>query len=148
MTLLLSALLAASAIDQPVVCSRADIVEVNHCFDASWRLMFDQVIWWELADDGYRVVDWRILYNVRCCGGQNVAGGPPAFKGGHATPRYCHARRRWISTWYDEKCRTRREVAAVGFRETETQFDPELKDRQRHPERDRRGLAKKSQPRR
>lgn len=134
--------LAANPTHDAVVRDQVDLVEVNHFFDAFGNLTFDQVIWWELRGDEYRVIDWRILQGVRRSGDRRshqIA----SFVGGHATPVYHRKSRRWLSRWYDEKSKVQRLVTAVGHRETWTQYDPELHDRASLPSGARRGLTRK-----
>lgn len=102
-----------------------DLVELNHYYDCTGRLVFDQVIWsdWSPADSRWQVIAWRLT--------KDDLGLTP-----HRDSR-CGA---FVSRWWEVGvCR---EVRASCFRETWTQFDPELAERDALPQDRRRGLAR------
>lgn len=107
-----------------------DLVEVNHCYNADGRLMFDQVIWYNFGYERFDVVAWRILKNVR--------NGKDEFIPRHATP--IPDSRLHVSFWRDKG--VRRKVIAKIYRETWTTYDPELKEREFLPSKQRQGLRK------
>ncbi|MEX1040061.1 MAG: hypothetical protein WDZ51_05500 [Pirellulaceae bacterium] len=109
----------------PAVQDRVDLLEINHYHDAQGRLVFDQVIFyeWSARDARFHVTAWRLL------------------KSPWQLPR-----RRWSdgmyeSTWNDGDV-TRHVVAEV-VRETWTQYDPEMVEREYLPREYRRGLSRK-----
>lgn len=129
-----------------------DLVEVNHFYNSSGELVFDQVIWleWNTDKGRYDVVDWRLLRNVRLGNSDDKwtwdtehPEGPPyveSFIGGHATPT--RVSDRWESYWLDEKCGKWRTVRAKHYRETWTDWDVELVARTVLPEEQRTGLTR------
>lgn len=145
-TALLLLVLAIQPAPSWLIHDHADLVEINHFYNAENenRLVFDQIIWWDLIDGEYRVVAWRILKNVR----ENRVPparpiGPARFVGGHATPQYDRSLGMWVSTWFDEKQNDLfRRVTALTYRETWTPYDPELVDREFLECSKRRGLSR------
>lgn len=102
---------------------RVDLVEANRFHDSDGRLVFEQLLFWEWCDrsGSFRIVDWRL-------------------NKGAIRPRYDYARGEWLAVWTDGD--TLREVKASCFRETLTQFDPELEDRAKWPQEKRRKLRR------
>lgn len=101
-----------------VTPDRCDSIELNHFYDGAGRPVFDQVIFWQ----GDRVRAWRL------------------WKSPEQTPR-----RRpggFAVTWFDGD--RLREVRALSYRESWTQHDPELEDRDLLPAHERRGLTGES----
>ncbi len=113
---------------EAVVADRADVIEVNHMYDRDAELVFDQIIFWEWrwSEGEYRVIAWRMLKK------------PGQF------PTRDWPRRGFVSIWQDG--RILRDVRAPFFRETWTQFDPELDDRKIVPQHLRRGLLGEPAP--
>lgn len=113
----------------PVVDDTADMIEVNHYFDQNGQPVFVQIIFWEwLADESaYRVFAWRML------------------KSAEQLPVYDWWRECYVSCFSDQN--VLRRVRAPCVRDTWTQYDPELLDRQFLPQQSRRGLARESPPR-
>lgn len=99
-----------------------DVIELNHTYDSNGRPVFTQLIFWERTGDEYRVRAWRLV------------------KPGEESPRYNHHRHEWQVTFYDSD--TLRDVRSVCFRETWTQYDVEVHDRDYWPQELRRGLRK------
>lgn len=99
---------------------RVDLIEINHFGPA----VVEQcaVIYWEWNLDHYRVVDWRWYRQS----GQ----------------RPVRSHRRYIARWRDGD--DLREVQALQFRETWTQYDVEVHDRRCWPEEKRRLLTSPS----
>ncbi len=108
--------------EPPVAIDTADAIEVNHYFDENGRVVFDQVIFWEWCGHAGRhhVFAWRLLKE-------------PA-----QVPLRDTDRGGYVSIWYDGDIL--RKVRARSSRETWTQYDPELIDRQLLPQHYRRGL--------
>lgn len=93
---------------------RVDFIELNHVRD------LDQFVFWELCEEGYRVVDWRL---ARKCSLRKVSDG-------------------W-EVLVREGRGVRIFVLSVGYRETWTDEDVELADRDRFPVCERRSLRGK-----
>lgn len=105
-----------------VTTDAADVVELNHFYDGDGRPVFDQVIFWQWhADEGaYHVCAWRL------------------WKLPSQTPWRDWFAGGYVTAWFDgERLRV---VRAHSLRETWTQHDPELEDRQLLPAHERRGL--------
>lgn len=103
-----------------------DVAEVNHFYDHDGRHVFDQLIFWDMsADGGERVVAWRLI------------------KDGSPLPQRDWRHGGYYVLWRDERNATERyqRVQAVGVRETWTQHDPELQDREALPVERRRELS-------
>lgn len=83
------------------VSETVDIVEVNHFYDDNGRHVFDQVIFYDW--DG-TCVDWRLIKNESM------------------RPNRCKM------LWFDDTIL--RKITAKSQRETWTQYDPELVDRE------------------
>ena len=101
----------------------ADVIELNHFYDGDGRPVFDQVIFWQwhADEDAYRVRAWRL------------------WKTPAQTPWRDWVRGGYATAWIDgDRLRV---VRATSFRETWTQHDPELEDREFLPVHERRGLA-------
>lgn len=107
---------------EDVVEDRVDLIEVNHFFDERGRLVFDQVIFyeWTATHGRYQVRTWRLLKS-------------PAQQ-----PQRDWRRGDYVTVWHDGDLLRKVRTAAV--RETWTQHDPELIDRELLPKECRRGL--------
>ena len=101
---------------------QADVVEVNHYFDARGELVFDQIIFWEWWETPgtFHVVAWRFVKH-------------PAH-----IPLRDWSHGGYVIRFYDGN--VLREVRAPVMWETWTQYDPEVRDRRRLPPNRRRGL--------
>jgi hypothetical protein len=107
-----------------VTTDEVDLIEVNHFHDEHGRLVFDQVIFydWSTVDCRYQVCAWRLLKTP-------------------AQIPYRHwSREGFVTTWHDGD--VLRRVCGKSFRETWTQFDPELVERDFLPKDRRRELRK------
>src|SRR3989344_3912670 len=92
-----------------------DLIEINHFYDDQGRLVFDQVIYydWCYKVHRYQVRDWRLLKNPTQIPLRDWRNGG-----------YC-------SEWEDFKQRDAlRRVRSDSVRETWTQHDPELDERE------------------
>jgi hypothetical protein len=118
---------------------RVDVIEINHYFDDQALPIFDQVIFWRFYThlDEYHIVAWRILKDVRDHKDNKK------WIGGPNTPYYDFKKKQWVMLWWDHKHRVNRKVIAVDKRETWTQHDPELADREFLPQEYREGLSKR-----
>mgnify|MGYP001236859173 FL=1 len=110
---------------EDIVRDEVDLIEINHFFDEYGRLVFDQVIFYDWSDEvnRFQICAWRLLKS-------------PA-----QIPRRDFSRGDYLATWYDGHLL--RKVRSQGFRETWTQYDPELVERQFLEKDKRRELSKK-----
>lgn len=99
------------------------IVERNHYYDQNGKHVFDQLIWYDFdpAQNRYQVRDWRLVREPE-----------------HA-PVWDESRGCYRAVFMDGK--TLRDVRACIYRETWTQYDPEIYEREYLPKDCRRGLA-------
>ena len=109
---------------EDVTSDEVDLIEVNHFYDEHGRLVFDQVIFydWSTSDGRYQVCAWRLL--------KTPAQVPYRHWSGEG----------FVTTWHDGD--VLRRVSGKSFRETWTQFDPELVERDFLPKDRRRELRK------
>ena len=112
----------------PTVRDDVDTIELNHVYDGDGRLILSQLIFWNWNEHSARphVVAWRL------------------WKPGQPTPL-----RDWLRGGYVLWLRdgqTLREIRSPAFRETWTQFDPEIQDRSRLSQDRRRGLRTAQRP--
>jgi len=105
-----------------VVRESVDLVELNHFYDEHGRLVFDQVIFydWSPGDSRYMVRAWRLVKNP------NILPVRDWDRGGYR------------SLWQDGE--QLRDIHALSFRETWTQYDPELVEREFLPKERRKEL--------
>lgn len=101
-----------------------DLIEVNHFYDEHGRLVFDQVIFydWCGAQCRYQVRAWRLLKKPSQVPHRNFATGE------------------YETIWHDGD--VLRRVRGKSFRESWTQYDPELREREHLPKDRRRELYK------
>ncbi len=113
---------------------RVDLVEINHFYDDQGRLVFDQILYydWSSTANRYQLRDWRLLKNRNQVPLKNATDG------------------RYVSVWSDFKERDAlRSISARLLRETWTEYDPELIEREFLPEGSRkklRSLATQADP--
>jgi len=140
-------LLLLIALQSRLLTDQVDVIEVNHFCDAEAKLVFDQVIFWRWNpwESHYRVVAFRILKDVRGKSDKpDDDSRLPPWIGGHASPDKRWDRGgQWVSHWWDELDKVYRMVTAPSFRETWTQYDPEVEDRQWLAMGNRAGLRKR-----
>ena len=106
---------------------QVDLVEINHFYDEQGRLVFDQIIFydWSSAQSRYNVRDWRLLKKTAQVPLRNWRDGD------------------FVAEWHDFKDRDLlRKVKAKMIRQTWTQYDPELLEREFLPQEKRRELRK------
>ncbi len=98
-----------------------DLIEVNHFHDDNGRLVFSQVIFYEWAQvDPSKGGGWR--YQVRAWRMLKVTA---------QIPRRDHTNGGYVTIWHDtQNGDVMRKVKAQCFRETFTQYDPELIERE------------------
>lgn len=104
-----------------------DLVEINHFHDEKGRLVFDQIIFydWCPVQHRYNVRDWRLLKSV----GQ--------------IPLRDWRSGQFLAIWHDFKDKNvLRTIRAGSVRESWTQYDPELVEREFLAQEKRRELSK------
>lgn len=117
-------LLALAILPAPdPIVDRVDLVEVNHFYDERGKLVFNQLLFydWRPFQSEYEVRAWRLL------------------KGRDQRPERDHRSGEWVTIFHDGGIF--REVRAAAIRETWTQHDPELTERDNLPKEKRRGLT-------
>jgi hypothetical protein len=107
---------------EDVARERVDLVEVNHFYDEQGRLVFDQTIFydWSPAHSRHMVRAWRLVKNPAQLPQRDWQ------DGGYA------------ALWHDGE--VLRHVHADSMRETWTQYDPELVEREFLPKEQRKEL--------
>lgn len=117
------AVMCLNPVDQ-VLCDKVDLIELNHFHDEFGRLVFDQLIFydWCPLQARYNVRAWRLLKT-------------PA-----QIPTRHWERKEFVALWHDGD--TLRKVIASSLRESWTQYDPELVEREFLPKEKRRDLRK------
>lgn len=101
---------------------RVDLIELNHFYNEHGQLVFDQIIFYEWcpAAGRFQVRAWRMV------------------KSPSQLPQRDWQRGGWSALWQDGD--QTRLIYASGFRETWTQYDPELVERQYLPKERRKEL--------
>jgi len=99
-----------------VVKDKVDLVEINHYHDARGEHVFDQLIFYDWSSQKHRfqVRAWRLIRTES------------------QLPRRDHRAGNWLVRWHDDG--VLREVTAASQRETWTQYDPELIERENLPQ--------------
>jgi hypothetical protein len=112
-----------SATQEVVLKDSVDLVEVNHYHDARGQHVFDQLIFydWSSQKKRFQVRAWRLI------------------KSDNQLPRRDHRSGTWLVRWHDDGAM--REVVAKSRRETWTQYDPELVERDNLPQEQRLDLS-------
>jgi hypothetical protein len=114
-----------------VAFDRVDLIEINHFYDEQGRLVLDQLIFydWSPSDGRYHVRAWRRVSSPAQIPLRDWRSGD------------------YVAIWHDSKERdVLREVRARSVRETWTQYDPELVEREFLAQEKRRDLCKLSVP--
>jgi hypothetical protein len=122
---LLAAVVGSNPIED-IPRDRVDLIEVNHFHDDQGRLVFDQVIFYEWSPEKgrHQVKAWRLLKNP------------------NQKPRRDFQTGEYVASWVDGE--SLREVRAATIRESWTQYDPELVEREFLPKEKRKDLAKRA----
>ncbi len=125
--LLLSSSIVSTA-DSSVIKDDVDLVEVNHYHDARGEHVFDQLIFydWSSQKRRFQVRAWRLI------------------KSESQLPRRDHRQKNWLVRWHDDG--VLREVTAASRRETWTQYDPELVERENLAQDQRLDLSRLTEP--
>lgn len=120
--LLLFSVMASSPANNEPICEAVDLIEVNHFYDEQGRLVFDQAIFyeWSQKHDRYMIRAWRLVKNKS------------------QLPQQDHRRGGWLTVWHDGEILRR--VWSQSYRESFTQYDPELAERDHLPKEQRREL--------
>jgi hypothetical protein len=105
-----------SSPDSSIIKDMVDLVEVNHYHDARGEHVFDQLIFydWSNQQRRFQVRAWRLI------------------KTESQLPRRDYRQGNWLVRWHDDG--VLREVTAASRRETWTQYDPELIERENLPQ--------------
>lgn len=108
---------------EDVAVDRVDLIEVNHFYDEQGRLVFDQIIFydWSPANSRYNVRAWRLLKQPAQIPHRNWQQG------------------NFVAVWHDGS--VLRKVRSATIRESWTQYDPELVEREFLPTEKRRKLV-------
>lgn len=109
---------------EDVARERVDLMEVNHFYDEQGRLVFDQVIFydWSPEHSRYMVRAWRLVKNPT------------------QLPERDWREGGYLAVWQDGE--VVRRVQAPSMRESWTQYDPELAEREYLPKERRKELRK------
>ncbi len=113
-----------SNLREGVARDHVDLIEVNHFYDETGKLVFDQVIFydWSVEHGRYNVRDWKLLKKTGQIPVRNWSKGE------------------FLAVWYDGD--TLRVVRSSSVRESWTQYDPELLEREYFPKEKRAGLMR------
>lgn len=127
MTLILTLLLALAhdARCELVLADQCDVIELNHFYDDNGRHVFDQVIFYNWDGRRHEVLDWRLVKEPSYL--------PQRLPGGACRCLFVDAQ-------------AIRQVTGSSGRETWTQFDPELAEREFLPKERRRLLRPRPLP--
>jgi hypothetical protein len=126
-----------------VLRDTCDLIEINHFYDEQGRLVFDQAIFydWSASDSRYHVRAWRLVKHPSQLPQREWPSGYSAiWQDGFDYPgsRIWDHKRGWLSHWQDGD--VMRSIHADSFRETWTQYDPELSEREVFAKENRREL--------
>jgi hypothetical protein len=107
---------------EDVARESVDLIELNHFYDEHGRLVFDQVIFydWSAAEGRYHVRAWRLVKNSS------------------QLPQRDWATGGYTAMWQDGE--QLRHIQSKSIRETWTQYDPELVEREYLPKERRKEL--------
>jgi hypothetical protein len=108
-TLFLLLVLILPIKDNTVLKDNVDLIEYNHYHDARGEHVFDQLIFYDWSNQKrrFQVRAWRLVKSEQQIPRRNKNG--------------------WMVRWHDDGAL--REVTAKSQRETWTQYDPELEER-------------------
>ena len=122
MNLVLATVLFCAVPVNDVARESVDLIELNHFYDEHGRLVFDQIIFydWSNEEARYNVRAWRLVKN-------------PA-----QLPQRDWQRSGYAAIWQDGE--QLRHIYSKSVRETWTQYDPELVEREYLPKERRKEL--------
>ncbi len=93
--------------DRIILTESVDVVEVNHFYDLDGKLVLDQLLFYRWNVNHHQLIDWRLIKSPECL---------PVRHGS-----------RWECIWVNGT--QLRRIRCASYRETWTQFDPEVVDR-------------------
>ena len=110
---------------EDVTSDIVDLIEINHYYDEHGKHVFDQIIFydWSPSHSRYNVRAWRLLKKPAQIPSRNWKHGD------------------YVAVWHDGDMLRR--VRAQSVRESWTQHDPELTEREFLPKEKRRDLARR-----
>jgi hypothetical protein len=136
--MLAALIIAVSILPQPdaVLRDRCDLIEINHYFSDCGKLVFDQAIFydWSESDGRYHVRAWRLVKSPAQLPQRDWFTPPGPLDCMRLTGGTTG--RSYSSLWLDGEVMRRVETAAL--RETWTQWDVELAEREILPKENRR----------
>ncbi len=121
-------LLGVSPARDDITRDWVDVVELNHFYDENCRLVFDQLIFydWNHRQARYQVLAWRLAKTTDSLPVRDWSGGG------------------YVCFWQDGgETGLIRKIRAKSMRESWTQWDPELAERERLPKEQRKELSLK-----
>ena len=127
---MLAIVLAAIVPINDLAVERISILECHHFYDEHGRLVFDQLIGWEVVNEQERVVFWRLI------------------KSETQIPRRDWQHGGYVVSFQDGETSCFRCIRAPSFRERWTQYDVELENREIWPKEKRRELLSSPRGRR
>lgn len=137
----LATLLLALIPQGDIVADDVDLIELNHYYDGCGQPIFSQFIFWDWHPRlGTHVVRaWTMADTTRTANGVLVCRGNTPLIGNRPVPTAAG----WRLIYTDRATgHTLRQITARAFRETWTQHDPEVTDRDRLPTADRTPLSR------
>lgn len=115
-------LLLVNVSREDVMRDSVDLMELNHFYNEHGSLVFDQIIFYDWCNDRFQVRAWRLVKNS------------------NQIPTRDWQRGGYSALWWDGEIL--RFVISKSIRETWTQYDPELVEREFLPQERRRELSK------
>ncbi|MCC9608530.1 hypothetical protein LOC68_09810 [Blastopirellula sp. JC732] len=115
-------LLFAALPMEAATVDRVDLIEVNHYYDAQGRHVIDQLIFWDWDRDRFQIRAWRLIKNES------------------QLPTRDWDRDQYVCYWRD--LTQLRKVYAPQKRETWTNYDPEVLEREIYPRERRQELSR------
>jgi len=99
-----------------------DLIELNHYYDTRGRLIYDQVVFWEInpTNKRFQVRAWCLVDDREDLDRRPIKN---------------ESTGRWSVVWRDGDKRVMRHITSQQYRESWTQTDPERDDKKRHDER-------------
>jgi hypothetical protein len=121
-TLILLLILILPVRNDTVLKDHVDLIEYNHYHDSNMKPIFDQLIFYDWSEQKrrFQVRAWRLV------------------KLESQIPFRDHYNKKWMVRWHDNDML--REVTSPSCRETWTQYDPEVLERDFLPQDQRLGL--------
>ena len=113
------------------VAEYVDCIELNHFYDQGGKLVYDQVVFYELAPETgrFQVRAWCLVEDREKL---------------NRRPTKNHTTGLYQVDWYDADYRVLRKITSRLYRESWTQIDPERENKKVHDERLRITMARKA----